>query len=384
MKVLITGGAGFIGTVLTAQLAARGVAVTILDSLTPQIHGPDAAFPDKLSSVAECVRGDVRDRDLITQLLPGHDAVVHLAAETGTGQSMYEIAHYESVNLGGTAVLLDVIANATGSFAPPGKIVVASSRAIYGEGQYQCLEHGKVFPHARATDRMEAGHFEPACPICGREATSVPTQEDAPMRATSFYGLTKQVQEEMVLLFGRTLGIDAFALRYQNVYGPGQSLKNPYTGILAIFSNLARSEKPINIFEDGRESRDFVYVDDVAQATVAALDPQVTGQFSVNVGSGTPVDVLTVAQHIVAHFGSRSSITVTGDFRLGDIRHGCADLERARAVLNFEPSIDFETGLKRFLNWASSNELQAGGYEASLDALRTRGLMRTANDSKEV
>jgi dTDP-L-rhamnose 4-epimerase len=380
MHIVITGGAGFIGSRLAAKLAAAGDGVTVLDTLSPQIHGADARFPADLEKRARCVRGDVCDRALVARLLADADVLVHLAAETGTGQSMYAVEKYGRVNMGGTATLLDVIVN-----DKPGrlrKLVVASSRAIYGEGEYHCAAHGRVFPHARTGADMTAGFFEPRCPVCGEAVTPLATTEDAPLRPSSFYGLTKQVQEQMVLMFAETLGLDGFALRYQNVYGPGQSLTNPYTGILAIFSNLVRQGKGLNIFEDGQESRDFVYIDDVVDATAACAAPAAHGVTALNVGSGVRTSVLDVAHAIAGHFKADVPVTVTGAFRLGDIRHNFADISRIAALTGFEPRWPFADGLKAFLDWAETHEVRDSGFDRSLEELKERGLMRTRKEGK--
>lgn len=372
MNVLITGGAGFIGTHLSRQLLADGHAVTVLDNFLPQVHGDARQLANDLAGDVRLIDADVRDADAVGRGLQGQDAVVHLAAETGTGQSMYEVRRYEDVNLGGTAVLLDALVN--DKSLDVGKVVVASSRAIYGEGAYRCAEHGTVYPEGRSPERMRAGLFEPTCPACDREVEMVLTPEAAPFQPTSWYGLTKQVQEQMVLLFARTLGISGVALRYQNVYGPGQSLTNPYTGILAIFSSLAREDKPIRVFEDGLESRDFVHVADVVAATARTLDPGVTGTHSFNVGSGEAVSVLDVTRGVVDHLGSASEVTVTGEFRIGDIRHNVADLSRIRAEAGFEPQWSFADGLGDFLGWATTKEGSTEGYERSLRQLEDAGL----------
>lgn len=374
MRVLITGGAGFIGTHLARTLIDRGVEVTILDCFNPQIHGGRQELTADLAPHARLIKGDVRDRGTLLSALQGQDAVVHLAAETGTGQSMYELARYESVNMGGTALLMELIVD--GSAPSVRKVVVASSRAIYGEGAYRCRVHGRVNPGMRNAERMQAGDFEVHCPVCDGTCEPVPTPEETPFRPTSFYGLTKQVQEQMVLMMAAAKDLDAVALRYQNVYGPGQSLRNPYTGILAIFSNLARAGAPINIFEDGLESRDFVYIRDVVGATERCLAPDLTGQHSFNVGSGQRTTVLEVAHTIQSYWKSCSPIQVTGQFRIGDIRHNSADLERIETTTGFRPSVDFPAGIQAFLEWASGESGQDAGYRKSLEEMKARGLFR--------
>lgn len=376
MRVLITGGAGFIGSRLAKRLAADGATLTVLDNLSPQVHGEGGEFHPDLRRIAHCVRGDVRDQPLLSQVLRGQDVVVHYAAETGTGQSMYALKQYEDVNIRGTALLLDVLVNDPQRTVS--KIVLASSRAVYGEGKYECAQHGVICPPARTTAALSVGHFEPVCPSCDAPLRVVATTEDTRFAPSSFYGLTKQVQEQMVLMFATTLGISGLALRYQNVYGPGQSLSNPYTGILAVFSNLVRQGKGIDVFEDGHESRDFVYVDDVVDATVACVGPTVSGVHALNVGSGERTSVLDVAHGIVRHFAADVPVRVTGNFRLGDIRHNYADLSALRRLTPFTPKWTFEAGLQSFLRWTEHYEAADAGFEQSLAELRARGLLGTA------
>ena len=374
MKILITGGAGFIGQHLARFLLERNVSLTIIDNFLPQVHGEAGQIPLDLAARVHLVRGDVADPSAMQEALRGIDRIVHLAAETGTGQSMYEVGRYARTNLEGTAQIFDVLAKTPNRKLD--RIVVASSRAIYGEGAYECEQDGMVYPQPRSSAEKQAGNFDPSCPVCKRACRAAATPESAPAHPSSFYGLTKLTQEQMVLLFGHVLDIPSVALRYQNVFGPGQSLQNPYTGILAIFSNLARVGQPIRVFEDGMESRDFVYIDDVVAATATALLAPIEGCHSINVGSGERTTVLEVAEQINAYFGSRSTVEVTGAFREGDVRHGFADLTRAGQLLEYRPAWSFREGLKRFLVWAERSEPSTGGYERSLVEMRDRGLLR--------
>lgn len=373
-SVLITGGAGFIGTALARRLLTAGHAITILDNFSEQIHRTDR-LPDDLADAVTLVRADVRDAEALRQAVRGRQCIVHLAAETGTGQSMYRIGHYFDVNVQATAALLDVLQHDGASDALE-TIVVASSRAIYGEGAYRCATHGIVYPAARTSDRMSAKQFDPLCPQCDGEVALTATGEEAPFAPSSFYGLTKQVQEQAVLLFARTRGLNGFALRYQNVYGPGQSLQNPYTGILAVFSNLARQGQDIEIYEDGLESRDFVYIDDIAAATARCADFEGSFVGALNVGSGIGTDVLTVARRIAEHFESRARIKVTGAYRLGDIRHNVADVTRLETVLGMRPATAFADGLHAFLSWAQGQAVHdTGAYGRSVEELREHNLL---------
>lgn len=373
MAILITGGGGFIGTHLTRHLLAQGRQITILDNFLPQVHTNGQRLAADIASQVRLVEGDVADPMALKTALEGAECVVHLAAETGTGQSMYEVCRYQRTNVGGSAALYELLAKNRDHKVR--RIVVASSRAIYGEGAYQCLHHGIVYPVSRSSDAKQRGEFDPLCPVCGAACKSIPTPEASPLQPSSFYGLTKLVQEQAAILFGRVLGIPTFALRYQNVFGPGQSLENPYTGILAIFSNLARKGLPIRVFEDGAESRDFVYVGDVVSATAACLTAQADGCHVVNVGSGQQTTVLEVARAVNSFFGGHSNIEITGAFRDGDIRHGMADLTLVKQLLGYQPQWKFSDGLRRFLEWATESEPSTTGYERSLDELRQRGLL---------
>jgi dTDP-L-rhamnose 4-epimerase len=373
MNILITGGAGFIGTHLSRHLLALGHELTVLDSFLAQIHAGNTELASDVSPHVRLIKGDVADADAFKAALANAQCVVHLAAETGTGQSMYEVARYGRTNLSGTALLYDLLAKMPAHRVE--RIVVASSRSIYGEGAYHCDKDGLVYPISRSSEDKQAGHYDPLCPKCGGVCTTIPTPESAPFQPSSFYGLTKQVQEQTVLLFGQVLRIPSFALRYQNVYGPGQSLQNPYTGILAIFSNLARTGRPIHVFEDGIESRDFVYIDDVVRATAACVVGDMTGCHAVNVGSGERTSVFDVAQGVNEFCGGQSTVETTGAFREGDIRHGMADLTHARSLLNYNPQWGFRDGLRQFLQWANESAPSMSGYEQSLSEMRQRGLL---------
>lgn len=377
MKVLITGGAGFIGSALAIALTERGDEVTVLDNFSPQIHGdtPElSALVQRLPSSVRIVEGDVRDRSAWLQVLGGQEVIVHLAAETGTGQSMYEIDRYVDVNARGTSLMLDILAKREAGSESVKRLVVASSRAIYGEGKYKG-RNGFVYPGARELADLQGGIFECRDPDTGDLATPVPTDETSRIHPSSIYGITKQVQEQLVLTGGAALGIGAIALRYQNVYGPGQSLKNPYTGILSIFSTLLLQGKDVNIFEDGKESRDFVFIDDVVAATIAAIDADVTGK-AYNVGTGEATDVLTVANALKSSYGADGEIKVSGNFRIGDIRHNIADLSSIEKDIGFVPKVNFAAGVKLFAQWVQTQEVTDSGYERSVSELRAKGLLK--------
>ena len=375
-NILITGGAGFIGSRLALALKQRGATVTVLDNLSPQIHGANprtSALFKAIDGQVRFMEADVTDREALTKALAGQHAVVHYAAETGTGQSMYQIDRYAHVNVGGTALLLDILANQPHTVQ---RVVVASSRSIYGEGKYRSAEHGVVYPGHRAAAVMSAGQFEVQHPAGGSALQLLATDEDSLIHPSSVYGITKQVQEQLVMTVCPTLNIAGVALRYQNVYGPGQSLSNPYTGILSIFSNLIMSGKPINIFEDGLESRDFVYIDDVVAATVLALFNPAAADAVINVGAGTPVDVITVARTLVRLLGTEVPIAVSGNFRIGDIRHNYACLQKAKRLLGFTPQFDFEAGIRLFCDWVKTQGPVQSDYEGSIAEMKQKGLLK--------
>lgn len=376
-RVLITGGAGFIGSHIVLKLMERGYEITVLDNLLEQIHGtePDKTSPlyRSIKNKVRFVEGDVCDKVLLEQALEDADYVIHLAAETGTGQSMYEIKRYIDVNIGGTALLLDILTNTKNRVK---RVVVAESRAIYGEGKYHCEKCGYVYPTERKDEDMAKGDFECHCPKCGGKVTLVATTEDSAIHPSSVYGIGKQVQGQLVHLICKNIDIESVSFRYQNVYGPGQSLTNPYTGILSIFSNRIKSHKSINIFEDGKETRDFVYIEDVVDATIAGMEvPEANGHVF-NVGTGVATDVLTVAQTLCKHYGIEVPLTVSGNYRLGDIRHNYADISLSKQILDFKPKWTFDAGIKKFTEWVNQQELQTDNYEASLKEMKQKGLFK--------
>lgn len=375
-RILITGGAGFIGSALARRFAAAGHPVTVLDALTAQVHGTEPATTSpllrSLHGIADVQVGTVTSTDDLRTAIADATIVVHLAAETGTGQSMYEIDRYVNVNVGGTAKLLNLLANEAHSVR---RVIVASSRSIYGEGAYRTESGELAFPPHRAAADMEAGDFDVHLEGHG-PLTPTPTPETARLHPSSVYGITKQSQEALVMTIAPTIGVEPVSLRYQNVYGPGQSLKNPYTGILSIFSNLIRQGKAINIFEDGRESRDFVFIDDVVDATFrACLSPDASGEI-VNVGSGVQTTVSEVVEALFAAFGKTVPVSISGNFRVGDIRHNVADTTRAREVLSFVAGVPFSEGIERFVEWVRSEPLEADAYERSLAEMTERSLLK--------
>lgn len=374
--ILITGGAGFIGSSLALFLIKKGYRVTVLDNLSPQIHGED---PEKTSPLylsvrdkVNFIRGTVTSRQDWEKAIGENEVIIHFAAETGTGQSMYQIEHYTRVNTGGTALMLDILANQKTRVK---KVLVASSRAIYGEGRYHSAELGTVYPGHRSAADMDRGDFDVKFPGSG-PLQVMATDEESKIHPSSVYGITKQNQEQMVMTVCPALGIEPVAFRYQNVYGPGQSLSNPYTGILSIFSTLIRNGKGINIFEDGLESRDFVFIDDIVKATWLGMEKETANGQVFNVGTGVPSTVLDVARGLIDLYGIQVPVEVTGNYRLGDIRHNYADMQKAERLLGFRPEVSFAEGLKKFTDWVLQQEIRASRYEESLAEMKAKGLMK--------
>lgn len=377
-NILVTGGAGFIGSNLVLSLLKKGYFVTVLDNLSTQIHGndPDITSPlyNSIKGKVKFIKGSVTSKADWIKALEGQHCVVHLAAETGTGQSMYEIQKYVEVNIGGTALLLDILANTKHNIE---KVVVAESRAIYGEGRYYSEELEQyVYPGSRLEKDMCKGDFEVKYPNCTKSLKLVGTTEDSNIHPTSVYGITKQVQGQLVHLVCSSIGIASVSFRYQNVYGPGQSLSNPYTGILSIFSTRIKNGNEINIFEDGKESRDFVYIKDVVDVTILGIEKKEANGHTFNVGTGTAVDVLTVANTLITKYGIKVPVLVSGNYRLGDIRHNYADITLARTLLGFEPKWTFDKGISKFVEWVNMQEVQEDKYDISIKEMKQKGLYK--------
>lgn len=376
MKVLITGGAGFIGSKLSLELKNKGYEITVLDNLSPQIHGeyPDITSPlfKSIKDKVDFIKGDVIHADDWRKAIENQDVIIHLAAETGTGQSMYRIERYTEVNVSGTSKMLDILVNEPNSVK---KIVVASSRAIYGEGKYRHPVLGEVFPNSRKAKDMEIGDFEMRS-ADGELLSSLPTDEDSKIHPVSIYGITKQSQEQMVMTACSSIGIAAVSLRFQNVYGEGQSLLNPYTGILSIFSSQILNDNDINVFEDGKESRDFIHVDDAVDAIIKSIENEAANDEVFNVGTGVQTTVIEIAEYLRKLYKKNVGITISGQFRIGDIRHNFADISKIQSKLNFEPKISLEEGLSRFTNWVLQQDIQDVKLQESLEEMKRKGLLK--------
>jgi len=373
-NILITGGAGFIGSRLCEKLYDKGYNITILDNLSEQIHGTEeSSLFKKIKGKCTFIKGDVRNKEDWKIAIKGQEIIVHLAAETGTGQSMYEVEKYNAVNIMGTAYLLEILTNSPHSVK---KMIIASSRAIYGEGKYNCEIHGTQYPLQRKEKDMEKREFTPKCNVCDLELNLLATDEKSKIHPSSIYGINKQQQEQMVMLMGESVGIPSVAFRYQNVYGPGQSLSNPYTGILSIFSTRILNGNNLDIYEDGLESRDFVFIDDVVDATILGIEKEQANGEVFNVGSGVATTVIEVAESLKKFFDSNISISISGKYRLGDIRHNYADLKKAKNLLGFTPKYNFQKGISEFVNWVKTQEVMEDKYEKSVQELKDKGLMK--------
>lgn len=374
--ILITGGAGFIGSHLTPAVLAAGHKVRILDTLSPQIHGDLPEGTDWLGNTDDVtfMRGSVTSREDLTRAIEGVDAIVHLASETGTGQSMYEISRYAHENVQGTAELCQVLATTPGHTVE--RVLLSSSRSVYGEGAYVRPSDGKrMTPGARTAAALKAHRWDPVCPETGEKLELVATREDDRTAPSSIYAATKLMQEDLLRITADSTGIGYGILRLQNVYGEGQSLKNPYTGILSIFSTRIRRGLDMPIFEDGTESRDFVHVSDVAAAFVKAQETPKPVNTVINVGYGQATSVMEVATSLARAFGVEPDTRITGQYRLGDIRHNAADTERLRSLLGHTPLVNLQDGLNRFAAWVSTQALPEDQLTKANDELKARNMM---------
>jgi dTDP-L-rhamnose 4-epimerase len=371
-QILVTGGAGFIGSHLVDALLERGHRVRVLDNLSPQVHGRRPSVPAYLNPRAEFVKGDVRSRPNLRVALDGVDTVFHEAAAVGVGQSMYEIRRYVDVNTYGGAVLLDVLANEKHSVR---KLIVASSMSIYGEGGYDCPGCGRVYPSLRPETQLAARDWEMRCPRCSRPVEARPTDEEKPLAPTSIYAVTKRDHEEMFLSVGRAYRLPTVALRYFNVYGSRQALSNPYTGVAAIFSSRLLNGRAPLVFEDGEQTRDFTHVQDIVQANLLAMESS-AGDYEVfNVGTGVPTSVRRVAELLAQHLGMDLPPEIAQQFRAGDIRHCYADISKIRRVLGYEPSVPFEEGVGALVEWARDQRPE-DGVERARQELAAKSLIQ--------
>ncbi len=369
MTTLVTGGAGLIGSHVVDLLLARGHDVRILDNLDPQTH-PQGA-PPWIPAEAEFVEGDVRDRELLEHVLDGVDAIYHPAA---FGGFTTEISTYYDANATGTARIFEVIAERA---LPVRKIVAASSQAIYGEGTYVCTEHGEVQPEMRSLEQLLERRWEPTCPSCGRELSPTRTREDAGWNGETPYAVSKLAEERTVIGMGKRLGIPTVALRYAVTFGPRQSVFNPYTGVVSIFSTLLLNDLPAVVYEDGSQTRDYIYVGDIARANVVVMEDERANGRVFNVGRGEPVTVVELLEKLAAAYGREPSYRVPGDFRPGDVRHIVHDASSIRS-LGWAPETTLEEGLRAVADWISAQGSVREYYSEALEKLRERGVVQSA------
>ena len=371
-NILVTGGAGYIGSHLVDALVGRDYTVTVLDNLEPQVHR-SGAWPSYANPKATYVKGDVRDRSVFEPLVLASQAVVHFGAAVSVGQSMYQVDRYVDVNTRGTALLLDILVNTKHKVE---KVLVASSIGVYGEGAYECATHGPVAPTIRPEAQLAIRDWEQHCPHCGAHVRSVPTPEGKALYRDNIYSMTKYHQEEMVLLIGKTYGIPSVAPRFFNVYGPRQSLSNPYAGVAAIWlSRLLNGKQPI-VFEDGGQLRDFVSIHDVVDCLVLMLEQPGADYQPVNVGSGQTITILEIATLLARLLGSPIEPQVTQTGRKFDIRHNTADITRAQQTLGFAPKVTLDEGFSELIEWAKTTpDVAVDFFDKALQELQDKGLL---------
>jgi dTDP-L-rhamnose 4-epimerase len=371
-KVLVTGGAGFIGSFTVDLLVEKGYDVTILDILEPQVHF--GKVPEYLNKKAEFIQGDFSNRTILTPLVKEADAIIHLAASVGVGQSMYLIEKYIENNTLGTATLLDILVNTENNIK---KLVVASSMSVYGEGKYYCEKcETEVYPDLRTEEQLKHGQWDQLCPNCGTTLISLPTDENKPLFPTSIYAQSKRHQEEMCLLTGKTYGIPTLALRYFNVYGSRQSLSNPYTGACAIFTSRILNNKPPYIFEDGNQVRDFIHVKEIAKANLKALEYNNSKNEAINIGTGKAISIFELAETLTKLYNKPElKPKISTEFRKGDIRHCYADTSKAQELLHFKATTTLQEGLTELAEWAKTNGWDATDlFEKALKELKEKNL----------
>lgn len=353
MKVLVTGGGGFIGSHTVDMLVDKGYDIRILDNFESQVHGE--AKPDYINQKAELMSGDVTDKEVWKKALQGVEGVIHLAAMVGMGQSMYQPVRYMNVNSVGTAAMYEVIVENPEIKKSIKKIVAASSKSIYGEGAYKCDEHGVVYPNPRSVEQLEKGDWEVHCPHCDKHVSPAGITEEKPAQNLAAYALSKYDAERLVIMFGETLGITSSAMRFFNVYGPRQSLNNPYTGVAAIFMSRVKNNNAPTIYEDGNMLRDFVYVEDIATANVLAFEKAKKTDVY-NVGTGNPISIFDIAKTIIDLRGSSLEPDIVGKYRAGDNRHDFSDISKIEKELGFKPKWDIKKGMESLAEWSESQD----------------------------
>jgi len=370
MRILITGGAGFIGSFTVDRLVGMGHRVRILDNLDLQVH-PGGRAPGYLNKEAEFIKGDVRNYALFKKCLKGVEIVFHFAACVGVGQSQYRIKKYTDVTIGGTANLLDILVNSKNKVK---KVIVAASMSSYGEGLYMCNVCGDVRPGLRPVEQLKRKKWEPVCSQCHRPIKALATGEEQEQQCNSVYAITKKVQEDMVINTGTTYKIPSVAFRYFNVYGPRQALSNPYTGVCAIFLSRIKNNNPPVVYEDGLQTRDFISVHDIVEANILAMKRKGADYQRFNVGSGAPLSIKGMAQALIKIYGKSLRPVVANKYRKGDIRHCFADIKKIKSLLGFEPKVDFREGMLELIEWSRPVRAKDGFKKAKAE-LKKKGLL---------
>lgn len=370
--ILVTGGAGFIGSHLCGILLKKGYKVIVYDNLNPQIHGENAEISKDIKDKVTFIKADIRDREKLKQAILQSDKIIHLVAETGVGQSMYEVQRYTDVTIQGTSIMWDILVNEKNHV---NKVVLSSSRAVYGEGKYECTNCGVIYPNTRKIEDLQQGNWDIYCPTCANRLDLCATDENSLLNPTSIYAICKKSQEEISNVMAKAVGIPVSIVRYQNVYGPGQSLNNPYTGILSIFTSRLKNNKPIQVYEDGQESRDFVHVNDVVQGTILALEKDEANDGIFNIANGKSTTVLQIAEILTEYLNPNLKPVIIGKYRVGDIRHCYADISKAQEILEYKPKFDIETGIRDFLNWAQ-DEVAIDKSDMAESELKQKGLFK--------
>lgn len=368
MNVLVTGGAGFIGSHLVDELVGEGHHVSIFDNLEGQVH---RATPTYLNENAKFIKGDMRDIDQLRSAIKDIDIIFHQASMVGIGQSMYQINKYVDVNTLGTAKLLNVLVNDEHEVK---KLIVASSMSIYGEGAYLCQDCGEVYPSLRSEEQLKRSDWAIKCPNCGKDVKEIPTKETKPPHSTSIYAISKKDQEEMSLTLGRAYGIPVAALRYFNVFGPRQALSNPYTGVCAIISARIKNNNPPVLFEDGLQSRDFISVHDIVHANILAMKSSNADYEVFNVGTERPTTIREIASNIMRLYNKNLPIEITNAYRKGDIRHCIADISKIKSKLGFRPMVAFQSGMEELVAWGATEEA-IDRFEDANRELKDKGLI---------
>ncbi|MCS7181206.1 MAG: SDR family NAD(P)-dependent oxidoreductase [bacterium] len=368
-KVIVTGGCGFIGSHLVDELVKKGYEVTVFDNLDKQVH-PDG-IPEYINLKARYIFEDIRKKQELKKLIKEVDYIFHFAAKVGVGQSQYQIEKYVDVNIRGTANLLDILVNTKNKIK---KLIVASSMSIYGEGLYKCEKCGDVKPELRNFETEKIDDWEPKCPLCAGKIKPSPTPETLPLKSNSIYAITKKEQEEMCLLIGKTYKIPVVSLRFFNVYGPRQTLSNPYTGVCAIFLSRIKNNNPPVVFEDGLQTRDFIWVGDVVNACILSMEKETANYEIFNVGSGKPTSIVEIASLLIRLLGKDLKPEITHKFRKGDVRHCYADISKIKDKIGFEPKTTLEEGLKKLIEWAKETKAE-DKFEKAHRELKKKGLV---------